>query len=141
MLPTALQDPALRRRRLLPDFAEALDWWKEASLRGQPHLVPDPSATRVDPALCTVPCAGGGVDLLDLIRLLVDRLERAGLRVWLHDLTRPDVGFPTVRVLVPGLRHFWRRLGPGRLYDVPVEMGWLPVPRSEEEMNPISIFV
>ena len=27
-----------------------------------------------------------------------------------------------VRVIAPGLRHFWRRLGPGRLYDVPVEL-------------------
>jgi oxazoline/thiazoline synthase len=44
------------------------------------------------------------------------------------------------RVVVPGLRHFWRRLAPGRLYDVPVSLGWLDRPRAETELNPISIF-
>ena len=141
MLPNVLQDPAVRRRRLLPDFAEALDWWETASLERQPHLVPEPSASREEAPRGTLAAAAPGADLLDGIRLVVDRLERAGLRVWLHDLTRPDVGFPTVRVLVPGLRHFWRRLGPGRLYDVPVELGWLPAPRAEDELNPTSIFV
>lgn len=28
-----------------------------------------------------------------------------------------------VRVFVPGLRHFWKRLAPERLYVVPVEVG------------------
>jgi ribosomal protein S12 methylthiotransferase accessory factor len=38
------------------------------------------------------------------------------------------------------MRHFWRRLGPGRLYDVPVKMEWLDQPLPEAEMNPFSIF-
>jgi ribosomal protein S12 methylthiotransferase accessory factor len=56
------------------------------------------------------------------------------------DQTRGDVGFPVVKVLAPGLRHFWRRLAPGRLYDVPVSMGWLKEPLAESELNPISMF-
>jgi ribosomal protein S12 methylthiotransferase accessory factor len=39
------------------------------------------------------------------------------------------------------MRHFWSRLGPGRLYDVPVKMGWLDRPRREQDMNPIAMFL
>ncbi|HSM06703.1 MAG TPA: TOMM precursor leader peptide-binding protein [Longimicrobiales bacterium] len=142
MLPAVLRDPPSRRRHLLPDYAEALAWWDEASLDAHPYLMPDPLADPGEADLA-LPTAGDGApgDLLDHIRSLVDRLGTAGLGVWLHDLTRPDVGFPTVRVLVPGLRHFWRRLGPGRLYEVPPRLGWLPGPRSEHELNPVSLFV
>jgi ribosomal protein S12 methylthiotransferase accessory factor len=45
------------------------------------------------------------------------------------------------RVVVPGLRHFWRRLAPGRLYDVPVELGWLATPLTEDQLNPVSCFI
>jgi ribosomal protein S12 methylthiotransferase accessory factor len=40
-----------------------------------------------------------------------------------------------VKVIVPGLRHFWSRFGAGRLYDVPVKLGWLAEPRTEDQMN------
>ena len=52
-----------------------------------------------------------------------------------------DIKFFTARVIIPGIRHFWRRLGKGRLYDVPVKMGWLTKPRIEDEMNPIPYFL
>jgi len=61
--------------------------------------------------------------------------------VLVHDLTRPDVGFPVAKVIVPGMRHFWRRLAPGRLYDVPVALGWIPRRLEEGELNPTSLFV
>ena len=47
---------------------------------------------------------------------------------------------PVVKVIVPGMRHFWSRFAPGRLYDVPVKLGWLPAPLTEEQLNPIMIF-
>jgi ribosomal protein S12 methylthiotransferase accessory factor len=53
------------------------------------------------------------------------------------DQTRPDIGLPVVKVIVPGLRHFWPRLAPGRLYDVPVAMGWLSEPLRERDLCPI----
>ena len=52
------------------------------------------------------------------------------------DQTRPDVEVPVVRVTVPGLRHFYRRFAPGRLYDVPVKLGLREQPLSEDELNP-----
>jgi len=44
-------------------------------------------------------------------------------------------------VFVPGLRHFWRRLAPGRLYDVPVQLGRLEAPLSESSLNPFPMFL
>jgi ribosomal protein S12 methylthiotransferase accessory factor len=67
-------------------------------------------------------------------------IEGLGMEVLVLDQTRADVGMPVVKVVVPGLRHFWARYAPGRLYDVPVKMGWLDNPRLESELNPIPIF-
>ena len=68
-------------------------------------------------------------------------VQRCGLEMLVLDLTRAEVGFPTARVAVPGLRHFWARFGPGRLYDVPVALGWLPRALDETELNPIPFFM
>jgi ribosomal protein S12 methylthiotransferase accessory factor len=38
------------------------------------------------------------------------------------------------------MRHFWRRTAPGRLYDVPVRMGWLTEPTPEDRINQTSVF-
>jgi ribosomal protein S12 methylthiotransferase accessory factor len=67
--------------------------------------------------------------------------ERAGLEMLVLDQTRPDVGLPVVKVVVPGLRHFWARYAAGRLYDVPVRMAWLPDPLDEGDLNPTSVFI
>jgi len=63
------------------------------------------------------------------------------MEVLVLDQTRPDVGLPVVKVIVPGMRHFWARLGPGRLYDVPVQLGRLCRPTPYEELNPIPMFL
>ena len=55
--------------------------------------------------------------------------------------TRPEIGLPVVKVIVPGLRHFWTRFAPGRLYDVPVKLDWLKRPLAENELNPIPMFL
>jgi hypothetical protein len=39
-------------------------------------------------------------------------------------------------VLAPGMRHFYKRFAPGRLYDVPVRMGLLDKPLREGELTP-----
>jgi len=68
---------------------------------------------------------------------IVDRLEAVGLRAYAVDHSRADVSLRTVRAVVPGLRHIWNRRAPGRLYDVPVKMGWLDRPKAETDLNPI----
>ena len=67
----------------------------------------------------------------------VQLAKRAGLDFLVLDQTRPDIEVPVVRVIVPGMRHFYRRFGPGRLYDIPVKLGWLDRPLSENELNPL----
>lgn len=57
------------------------------------------------------------------------------------DQTRPDIGLPVAKVIVPGLRHFWARYAPGRLYDVPVRLGRLAAPTRYEDLNPIPLFI
>jgi len=74
-------------------------------------------------------------------RRLASRIEERGLRVYYLDLTRPEIGVPVARVVAPGLRNFWARLGSGRLYDVPVQLGWLDNPISEEDLNPIPCMI
>lgn len=75
------------------------------------------------------------------VRFLVSRLESVGLRSYAADLSRSDVVLKTVRAIVPGLRHIWNRRGPGRLYDVPVRLGWLKEPLQESELNPICCMI
>ena len=71
------------------------------------------------------------------ILIVTHQAERTGLDFLVLDQTRTDIEAPVVRVIVPGLRHFYRRFAPGRLYDVPVKLGWLERPRPEDELNPI----
>jgi ribosomal protein S12 methylthiotransferase accessory factor len=80
-------------------------------------------------------------DVTEDVRACQARVERAGMEMLILDQTRPEIGLPVAKVIVPGLRHFWARLAPGRLYDVPVWLGWLPRPLTEEELNPVPMFL
>jgi ribosomal protein S12 methylthiotransferase accessory factor len=71
----------------------------------------------------------------DQVNACVEIARRAGYDFLVLDQTRPDVEVPVARVIVPGLRHFYRRFGPGRLYDVPVKLGLLDRPLPESELT------
>ena len=64
-------------------------------------------------------------------------MEEAGLEVLRLELTRSDVGVPVVTMIVPGLRSFYARFAPGRLFDVPVSLGWLREPTPERILNAV----
>jgi ribosomal protein S12 methylthiotransferase accessory factor len=68
-----------------------------------------------------------------------EAVARAGLDLIAVDMTRQDIGLPVARVIVPGLRHLRPRYAPGRLYDVPVKMKWLPEARKRDELSRNSI--
>ena len=120
------------------DRREALAWWHTATLAAQSYLAPNralPVKTAADyPRLWSD-------DLREDVEFCVSLAAQHGLETLVLDQTRPDIGLSVVKVIVPGLRHFWRRLAPGRLYDVPVELGWLPAPLPEDQLNPISMFL
>ncbi|NPC86734.1 TOMM precursor leader peptide-binding protein, partial [Pyxidicoccus fallax] len=131
-LPLAAQE----RRAGPPGDAQLTRWLEEATLENQPHLAPaDVPAldARAYPGIATS-------DLRDDVRECVERVRRRGLETLVLDQTRPDVGLRVARVIVPGLRHLWPRFGPGRLYDVPVKLGWLSRPTPEERLNPLGVF-
>ncbi|MEO0374213.1 MAG: TOMM precursor leader peptide-binding protein [Cyanobacteria bacterium P01_A01_bin.17] len=120
------------------DSADAftLNWWQTATLANQPYLVPK---TDSSPKQLTDYPNRWSDDLLDDIQHCQRIVEQKGLEMLVLDQTRPDIGLNVVKVIVPGLRHYWKRLGPGRLYTVPVEMGWLTAPLSEPELNPLPL--
>ena len=102
-------------------------------LRDHPHLLPNG-----DPPVR--PDFGekfGQLDTREQVLACVDVAKRLGLDFLVLDQTRPDIDVPVVRVIVPGLRHFYRRFGPGRLYDVPVRLGWRERPTPESDLNPM----
>jgi len=113
-------------------------WFRHATLDNQPYLAPDSSAPRRGPAAFGYRPTD---DLAADVRTIQDRLAELGMELLVLDQTRPDIGMPVVKVIVPGMRHFWARFGPGRLYDVPVRLGRLSLPTPYEELNPIPLFV
>jgi ribosomal protein S12 methylthiotransferase accessory factor len=76
-------------------------------------------------------------DRREQVRACVAHMAKKGFEVLVLDQTRPDIEVPVVRVIVPGLRHFYRRFGPGRLFDTPVAMGWRRRPTRERDLNPL----
>ena len=111
-------------------------WWKNARLADYPWLAPAPGAAPRGAADYPVPDTADLEEDVERCRALV---EARGMELLVLDQTRPDIGLPVVRVIVPGLRHFWERLAPGRLFDVPVEMGWRESPLAEADLNPVPV--
>ncbi|MCA1991104.1 MAG: TOMM precursor leader peptide-binding protein [Coleofasciculus sp. S288] len=115
----------------------ALEWWKTATVENQPYLVPD---AKVKPRVYSDYPRLWSDDLREDVMTCVKIAEKQGMETLVLDQTRPDIGLNVVKVFVPGMRHFWQRLGAGRLYDVPVKLGWLPEPLQENQLNPFPIF-
>lgn len=135
-LPAVVNASADEDRYEFPD-PDQHHWWRTATVQNQPYLLPSGESPRVasdysDPT---------GDDLRDDVRLAEKIVSGAGMEMLVLNQTRPDIGLPVVKVIVPGMRHFWTRFAPGRLYDVPVRMGWLKQATSEEDLNPIGMFL
>jgi ribosomal protein S12 methylthiotransferase accessory factor len=113
-------------------------WVHEVRVEQEPFLVPAPD---VAPRTAADFPRHQSAELREDVAHCVELARRAGLETLVLDQTRPDTGLAVVKVWVPGLRHFWARLGPGRLYDVPVRMGLLPAPLPEEALNPYPMFL
>jgi len=79
----------------------------------------------------------GGLHAPEQVAACVEVARGQGLDFLVLDQTRPDIEVAVVRVVVPGMRHFYKRFAPGRLYDVPVKLGLRDGPLREEELNQI----
>ncbi len=118
------------------DDLATIEWCRTVRIEDEPWLRPTdaPPATTAD--FDPLP----GEDLAEHVRHCVDRAAAAGIEVIALDQSRPDLDLSVVRMITPGMRHFWRRLGPGRLYDVPVQQGWIEQRIAEADLNPRSVF-
>ncbi|MFF3339618.1 TOMM precursor leader peptide-binding protein [Streptomyces flavidovirens] len=115
-----------------------LHWMRTAGINNQPYLLPAPGKPATGPRRYPYVAR---TDLRDDISAAEDIVRRAGLELLVLNQTRPDVGLPVARVLVPGLRPHWARFAPGRLFDVPVQLGDLGTPTRYDDLNPIPLFL
>jgi ribosomal protein S12 methylthiotransferase accessory factor len=124
-----------KKLNLSSDIADLMKWWSGQTLAHHPYLIPaetgaQPMRQRSDHV---EPEAG--------ITRLVEEMMRRSMIPLALDTTRGDLDVPAVRVVVPGLRSWWARFAPGRLYQVPMTLGWLDHPLAEDEMNPLPMFI
>ena len=119
------------------DDPVAIKWWQTATIKNQPYLLPaDEGKIHInDLPSCTT------IDLKEQLDICIKAVDDLGLEMLVLNQTRPDVGLPVIKVVVPGLRHFWARFDKGRLYDVPVKMGWLKKKKTEGQLNEIPMFL
>lgn len=117
------------------DKQVVLDWMRGARFEELTYLQPLGKKQAADYTPWT------GVDIRDDVLYCQKLVEKKGMEFLVLDQTRPEIGLSVARVVVPGLRHFWPRYAPGRLYDVPVQMGKSKSPCSEEQLNPIGMFL
>jgi len=111
-------------------------WLQSATVESEYYLRPrdsDPIAARDYP--------DPPQDVSGSLNLCLSRLCMAGLEAFAFNLTRPDINLKVVKVLCPGLRHFWARFAPGRLYDVPVMLERIGKMQTEADLNPIPMFL
>ena len=137
-LPAVLHMPADGSGRYGFDDPHSIHWWQHATFADQPYLLPDEElpVRRADD-FSWAPRE----DIAEDVRHGQRLVEERGMEMLVLDQTRPDIGLHVVKVIVPGMRHFWARFAPGRLYEVPVAMGWTKVPLQEERLNPIPMFI
>ena len=114
-----------------------VEWLQTATVIDQPYLRPREASVRRAsdyPEMWTS-------DLKDDVLACQKRVEERGLELLVLNQTRPEIGMPVVKVFVPGLRHFWARFAPGRLYSVPPHLGWVEQINTETQLNPIPMFL
>ncbi|MBM3649067.1 MAG: TOMM precursor leader peptide-binding protein [Alphaproteobacteria bacterium] len=124
-------DPA----KLTGDAGVMHDWMTNRSLASEPYCA---SQGRTPKNRYKRPAIG---DLKDAVDHCMRAVSDRGFEMIVLDHRRPEVDFAAARIVVPGLRHFWARFRPGRLYQAPVDMGWLSRPLDEDLLNPIPFFL
>lgn len=140
---TALAEaPGARpKSRIAHPPLEQLRWWQALGQRPPAYLRPDPDRPLLsggDPGPHVRP---SHPDLHEDVEHIVGLVRAAGLEMLVLDQTRPDVGMPVVKVLIPGMRTVRARFAPGRLFDVPVALGRRARPLEYHELNPVPLVI
>lgn len=111
-------------------------WLDHETVEGHPYIAPGPGRPLAAASLPRPRFAS----MTEAVRHCIGLVAKDHDFI-VQDLSRPDLPLNCVRVVVPGLRHFWNRRAPGRLYDVPVKLGWLAAPQAEADLNPFAFFL
>lgn len=111
---------------------EENSWFNRAKVRNLSYLLPD---KLVKQKSCSDYSSNINEDIKADIEKCLEITRNKGLELLVLDLTRPDVLFCVVKVLIPGMRGFQAHFGKGRLYDVPIKLGKLSVSLDENALN------
>lgn len=130
-------DQAFSSDNVHPGQKEFAKWVTSENLKDHPHLNPQTLKDFAPGEYKNI----NSYDFLDCIHELNEILSQKNLSAYWLNLSQANIDFFTVKVIIPGLRHFWNRLGAGRLYDVPVELGMISTPTLEAQMNKIPYFL
>ncbi len=124
--------------QLFDPGANRINPWNQDLLVNSDFLHPDPAQTprrRTDYVEPTIRST------TEVLEFCTRRIEQQSMEVLVVNKSRPDLGLKVAQVVIPGLRHFWPRFGPGRLYDVPMKLGWRQTALAEGELNPALLFL
>lgn len=138
LLPEVALERALSELTQLEAIGERRLPWEWFPLEDHAFLQADPSCAKATERAGRLERARSQpqpLALLPLLEQVIAQVEARGLEVLVTDLTRPDIPLRVVRVVVPGLHPFWPRFRPGRLFEVPVALGWIPGPTEEAALN------
>jgi bacteriocin biosynthesis cyclodehydratase domain-containing protein len=80
-------------------------------------------------------------DFREEVKFCMKIVEQNQMEMLVLGQTRSDVGLPVVKVIVPGMRQIWPRFGPGRLYDIPLKLGWTKTALNEKQLNQHRILI
>ncbi|MCW8996663.1 MAG: YcaO-like family protein [Psychromonas sp.] len=75
------------------------------------------------------------------IETIVKKLKKLGLETLVLNYSREPLPIKTAKVFVPGLCHIWPQLANQRLYQVPVDLGWLKNSNSESSINQQPLYI
>lgn len=119
------------------DDSDLETWIKTATIENQPYVLPADGTVRTARDFARPEIS----DLGMAMERCREAVERCGLELIALDMSRPEIDFHCARVMAPGIRHFWARFAPGRLYEVPIALGWQDRKLEENELNPIPFFL
>lgn len=119
------------------DDPQSREWWSTSTFENQPYLKPlnttDPPTHFFDDKPPT-----STIEIIDSIKQLC--LDQ-DFDLYAFNYTKPNIGISCTKTIIPQLSHFWARYNCDRLYSVPVKMGYLTAPKSEDSFNPIPMFL
>ncbi|WP_051302921.1 YcaO-like family protein [Psychromonas aquimarina] len=80
-------------------------------------------------------------DIKTDIENIVKKLKELNLETLVFNYSRDPLPIKAAKVFVPGLCHIWPQLANSRLYQAPVDLGWLESANTEETINQHALYI